>query len=382
MAMEKALTETLISIRKELHQYPEVSGQEHGTQQRILEFLSSHTNAHCSTVAKTGVTALFDSKIEGPTILIRGDIDALPIQETNTFKHKSQIQGVSHKCGHDGHTTILLGLAVELSKYPIAKGKVLLLFQPAEETGEGAEKVLSDSAFRNIHIDFCFALHNLPGFDKNMIVVKANEFTSNVKSIIIKLKGKTAHAAEPENGFNPASTIASILQLAKKLTNNDPKAEDFFLATPIHVNLGGKNYGISAGYGEVHLTLRSWSTALMDKTCKAIENFVAESSKKAQLTPEISYTQIFKANLNHPEAVLHIERAAKQNNLKLHALSAPFKWGEDFGLFTQNYKGAMFGLGAGKETPALHNPDYDFPDDITATGIRMFQTIIKNQLNS
>jgi amidohydrolase len=376
--MEKALTETLLNIRRTLHQYPEVSGEEYGTQQRILEFLSSHTNAHCSTVAKTGVTALFDSEIEGPTILIRGDIDALPIQETNTFGHKSEAEGVSHKCGHDGHTTILLGLALELNNHPIDNGKVLLLFQPAEETGEGAQQVMSDAFFHNIQIDFCFALHNLPGYEKHQIIIKNGSFTSNVKSIIIKLKGKTAHAAEPEHGYNPASTIANILQFADKLTKNDPKAEDFFLATPIHVNLGGKNYGISAGNGEVHLTLRTWSPKLMEKHCDALENYVHQQCKKEQLSAQISYAQVFKSNCNHPEAVTSIKNAATQNDFTIIEITEPFKWGEDFGLFTQNFKGAMFGLGAGKETPALHNPDYDFPDDLIATGIRMFHTIIQN----
>ena len=376
--MKTAWENKLISIRKELHQYPEVSGEEFGTQRRILEFLQTHTNTKIYKVAKTGLIALFESEMSGPTIMIRGDIDALPIQEINTFKHKSEKEGVSHKCGHDGHTTILLGLALELNNHPIKKGKVALLFQPAEETGEGAQEVMSDKSFHNIQVDFCFALHNLPGYEKHHIVVKNGTFTSNVKSMIIRLTGKTAHAAEPEYGHNPASTIANLLQFADELTKNDPKAEDFFLATPIHLTLGDKNYGISAGYGEVHFTLRSWSIPLMEKHCKALENYIHQQCNKEQLFPEISYTQVFKSNSNHPEAVGQIKNAAKQNDFTIIEMTEPFKWGEDFGLFTQNFKGAMFGLGAGKETPALHNPDYDFPDDVISTGIRMFHTIIQN----
>ena len=378
--MDKARQEILKSIRHELHAHPEISEQEFKTQNRILEFLKKHSSAKLSKIAKTGVLATFNSKESGPQILIRGDIDALPIHEINTFNHRSKTQGISHKCGHDGHTTILLGLAIQLSEKPITRGKVMLLFQPAEENGMGAQAVLDDPEFQKNAIDYVFALHNLPGFEKHEIVVKEKEFTANVKSIIIKLHGKTSHAAEPEFGHNPAMAIAALLNYSDSITHNDPDSPDFFLITPVYITLGEKAYGISAGYAELHLTIRAWSTDLMKKKCALLQDYIATTSKQNKLLADLSWTQVFHANINHRNAVTLIKKAAKANQLKLTTCTKPFKWGEDFGLFTQQFQGAMFGLGAGLKTPELHNPDYDFPDEITATGINMFYTIINEIL--
>ncbi len=366
----------LTTIRKMIHANPEISEHEFETQKRIVEFLTSSTKANIKPFGNTGVLAVFESEIAGPTVMIRGDIDALPIEEINTFDHKSTQKGVSHKCGHDGHTTILLGLAQLLSQQPIKTGKVILLFQPAEENGMGAAAVLSDTEFNKHKIDYVFALHNLPGYPMHQIVVKENEFTGNVKSIILKMTGKTAHAAEPEQGLNPSLAIAELFAFADNITHNKPEEKDFFLMTPVYATLGDLAYGISAGYGETHFTIRSWSTDLMAERTKKIVTFIENVCKKYQLSPNISYTQVFHANINNPQAVDFIRKACIENNLTLIERDYPFRWGEDFGLFTQKYKGAMFGVGAGINTPALHNPDYDFPDEITPTAIRMFYQII------
>ncbi|WGH75053.1 amidohydrolase [Tenacibaculum tangerinum] len=364
-------------IRKELHKYPEVSEEEYETQKRIQAFLEKHTTCELVTVAKTGLLAIFNGNKKGKTVMLRADIDALPIQEVNTFEHASVNEGVSHKCGHDGHTTILLGVAKLLTENPLPNGKVVLLFQPSEENGSGAQSVLKDPYFKKLHIDYVFALHNLPGFTKREIVVKENEFTSNVKSVAIILEGKTAHAAEPEKGYNPANAIAEILYFIKQETNNIPESADFFLATPIHITMGEKAYGVSAGYGEVHLTLRSWSTRLMEEKQATLKSLLQSLETKEKLRVTASWFEEFYANKNNTKAVEYIEAAATQLKLSINKINIPFKWGEDFGLFTQKYKGAMFGLGAGKNTPALHNPDYDFPDDITLTGAQLFYNILK-----
>ena len=367
----------LKEIRRTLHANPEVSEMEFETQQRILEFLKNTCSAEAIKVGKTGVMVVFEGVEEGPTVMIRGDIDALPIQEINDFEYKSTSEGVSHKCGHDGHTTILLGLAQLLSEKPIKTGKVLLIFQPAEENGMGAAAVIRDSEFQKHQIDYVFALHNLPGFKHHEIVVKEREFTGNVKSIILKMDGKTAHAAEPEQGYNPSLAIAEIFNFADELTYNEPANKDFFLMTPIYSTLGDLAYGISAGYGEVHFTIRSWCTGLMSKRSDEIVAFMEATCAKHNLKPDISWTQVFHANINDPKAVDYIREASKKNNLTLTERAYPFRWGEDFGLFTQKHKGAMFGLGSGTSTPALHNPDYDYPDEITESGIKMFYQIIQ-----
>ncbi|MGB4843656.1 MAG: amidohydrolase [Ferruginibacter sp.] len=372
----------LIHLRQLLHTYPELSGDEKKTAAYIYGFLKKlNPDQLINEIGGEGILALFDSGKPGPVLLFRADMDALPIQEVNDFPHKSVHEGVSHKCGHDGHTTILCGLAEKLSEQKPATGKVYLLFQPAEETGEGAAKVVNDPNF-NIKPYYVFALHNLPGYEVGNIVMKDGLFSAAVNSIIIKLKGKTAHAAEPEFGFNPAKAISEIISLGGGLNHNVPEDKNFQLVTPVHINMGTTAYGISAGEAELHYTLRCWDNERLRK----LETTLVEQSKsiadKYNLQFAHEFTQTFFANNNDKDANDVVREAAKQNNFTVEEKPVPFKWAEDFGYFTSTYKGCMFGLGAGKDQPALHNPDYDFPDSITTTGINIFHSITKIVLNN
>lgn len=378
--METTLQQLTV-LRHSLHQHPEISGDEKETAGRIFSFLEKlNTDSITRDIGGHGILVLFDSGKPGPTLLFRSELDALPIQEINEFEYRSETAGVAHKCGHDGHATILCGLAEKLSKNKPDAGKVYLLFQPAEETGEGAQQVINDSKF-TITPDYVFALHNLPGYDAGTIVVKEGLFSAAVNSIVIKLIGKTAHAAEPEMGFNPANAISEIIILAGNLSNNNPADKNFSVVTPIHINMGKMTYGTSAGEGELHYTLRCWNNENLAK----LENDLIEGSKviaeKYNLDLASHFTQTFLANNNNKEATAVVKAAAKKMNFNLLERDVPFKWGEDFGYFTSNYKGCMFGVGAGVYQPALHNPDYDFPDEIIDTGVNMFYTITNLLLN-
>lgn len=370
--------DTLISLRKELHQYPEISGEEEKTAQRIVSFLEKYApDKIIANIGNTGVAAIYNSKKSGKKVLFRAELDALPIEESNSFEYQSLNKGISHKCGHDGHMAILCGLAIALHHKRPETGAVILLFQPAEEDGSGAQKVINDDKFGLLQPDYVFALHNLPGYPKNQIVVKNNTFSCAVGSIIIKLKGIIAHAGEPEKGINPALAIASIISEYNKLIQSDISKDNYQIITPIYIQMGEKAYGISAGEGEVHFTVRSNSTLQMKKTTTLLETIAKKIAKEHQLDCTIHWIQNFEANENHPEAVNFVRKAAKINHFELLEKENPFSWGEDFGLFTQQYTGAMFGIGAGMDTPALHHPDYDFPDDILQTGISVFNHISK-----
>tara|TARA_R110000823_G_scaffold271935_3_gene391305 strand:- start:1553 stop:2683 length:1131 start_codon:yes stop_codon:yes gene_type:complete len=375
--------EELIQLRQELHQHPEESGNEKETANRILHFLSKYPPDEIITnLGGNGVLAIYKARDEGKSILFRCELDALPIQETNSFDYKSIYEGVSHKCGHDGHIAILCGLAKRLHKNPLKKGTVMLLFQPAEEDGNGAKRVLNDSKFEAIKPDFAFALHNLPGYKKHQIIAKENTFTSAVNSMIIQLTGKTSHAGEPENGINPALAIAEIIQVFNSKINNDVASQKYCLITPIHINMGEKAYGVSAGYGEIHFTVRSNSNVKMKSIESNLAQNVKEITSKFNLKTEINWTQSFQANENNVDAVNYIRNAASNLNLEILEKEQPFTFGEDFGIFTQHFKGAMLGLGSGENTPSLHNPDYDFPDEIIQTGIQLFHQITKEILHA
>jgi len=363
--------------RKQLHANPELSGKEQETQQRIVSFLKDFGVNSGKEVGQFGLIYPFHFGT-GPHLLIRVDIDALPIQEINEFQHKSIVEGVSHKCGHDGHTTIGVGLAVRLKNEPLKHGKVTVLFQPAEEIGEGAKGILEDPNFNIEEYDYTVALHNIPGKKMHEILWKKDNFTPAVKSLIIRLTGKTSHAAEPLKGFNPSYAVSEIIQTALDQEETDEKHNNYNLITPVFTQVGSKDYGISAGFGEIHFTIRSWTQEKMDEASELFLSKVKSIALKHHLEVVTEYIAEFASNMNDHCVVDQIVKSGNELGLRTFLKPEPFPWGEDFGLFTQNIPGAMFGLGSGEATPALHNPDYDYPDEITETGINMFYEIAIN----
>ncbi len=366
----------LAALRRRLHAHPELSGQERQTAALVAaELRELHPDLLLEGLGGTGVAAVFEGREPGAGLLFRAELDALPIEEVNDFEYRSVSAGISHKCGHDGHMAILLGLARRVALRRPPRGRVILLFQPAEETGEGARKVLDDVRFEQIRPDFAFALHNLPGYPLGAVINRKGAFTAGVRSLIIRLQGMTSHAAEPEHGVNPAPAIADLLHLAERLTQPNPARPDFRLVTPVYATLGERAYGVSAGYGEVHFTIRCWSSDQMEELAGDLLRMTESIVRGYGLEYDTEWTNIFYANYNDAEVVNIIREAALQNG-RLHLeRREPLKWGEDFGAFTQRFKGAMFGLGAGEEAPALHNPDYDFPDELIEAGVDLFACI-------
>ena len=154
----------IINFRRELHQFPELSGYEEGTATRICKFIRNFSDARVvEGLGGCGLALVHTFSDEGPTVMIRCELDALPIHEVNSFEHRSTVNGVSHKCGHDGHMAIVVGLAWWLSEQSFKRGQVILLFQPAEETGQGAASVIADPKYEKLQPDYVFALHNIPG---------------------------------------------------------------------------------------------------------------------------------------------------------------------------------------------------------------------------
>ncbi|MVM35374.1 amidohydrolase [Spirosoma sp. HMF4905] len=379
--MTVAYTNLFSQFRHELHRFPEVSGQEVETQKRIKAFVSQFNPVAISEVGGTGLLLQYGTNAEGPVTLIRADIDALPMQEVNTFDYRSQTEGVSHKCGHDGHTAILARLASLLVENPVSTGRVYLLFQPAEETGKGAEAVLNDPLFATVCPDRAFALHNLPGFKLGTIVCKPGSFTSSVLSIIVSFTGKVSHSAEPEKGLNPAYVMADFMVRTKQIQNPNPQSDGFALITPVYTTMGEKSYGISAGYGEVHLTLRTRNAKRMIALTAQLLTLLSTLSAESGIAIQTSYTEAFVANENDTEAFIQIRQSAQKLGYDFVDKQEPFKWGEDFGLFTQHYPGAMFGIGNGEDSPALHNDDYDFNDKLIEPAAQLFLELIMSHHN-
>lgn len=378
------MIDNIIELRKQLHQYPEISGQETHTALRIQEFINKHhpPKRWITKLGGTGIAAVYEFPGEGPVVAVRCELDALPIRETNIFPHRSKNQNVSHKCGHDGHMAIVAGLVYRLRSKPPKKGAVILLFQPAEETGKGAPSVLEDPQFTGLAIDYIFALHNIPGVPMHTIITMDRTFSAEVISFSLALKGKESHAAEPEQGINPALCISELIADLEKLNKTDPNDSNFTILTPVHINLGQKAYGVSPGYGELHYTLRTWSSDQMENLITEIKKKINSICTQYHVSFELSWFEHFPSSKNHSLCNTLVKDAAKTLGLFIQERPYPFRFGEDFGWYSKKYKTAMFGLGSGEQTPALHHADYDFPDELLETGIDMFVSILTMILTS
>jgi len=374
--MDQTDLNSLIAFRKELHKYPEVSGKEAKTAKRVKEFFQQHNpDQIIEKLGGHGIAFIYKGTQAGPTTMIRCELDGLPILEENEFDYRSEISGSFHGCGHDGHMAILAGIGMYLSKRSPDRGQVVLLYQPAEETGEGAEKVLKSKKFHTIKPNYAFALHNLPGYDKSQIVMKEGPFAAASKGMIIHLKGKTSHAAHPEDGKSPAEAMCKIIVGLQKLPEG---LEKFSLLTVVHAKLGEVAFGTSPGTADIMATLRAYEDEVLDRLTKYAETLVADIASEHDLQINISYTESFAATVNDPEALKIIKQAAEKCNLQTEDIEHPFRWSEDFGHFSKEAKTALVGLGAGKLQPQLHEPTYDFPDEIIGTGIQLFIETLKD----
>lgn len=382
MPLQKDLLKKLIKFRQHLHHFPELSGSENLTSRAITEFIKETNPTEVfENIGGFGVAAIYDSGKNGPTILLRADMDALPIQESNVFEYRSTVKGVAHLCGHDGHSTILAGVANTLGETPINKGKVVLLFQPAEEVGLGARAVINDPKFKRIKPDYAFALHNLPGYDKGTICLRENTFASASTGVIIRLKGLSSHAAQPEHGNNPDKALAQMILGLNFITKFQSEFEDYTLLTIIHAKLGEVAFGTTPGNATLMATLRTYLDSDMRKLKSELETTVRNICKEHKLKCEIEYTEEFPATINSGDCINIIENSAQKLNIPLQKLDQPFRWSEDFGHFTQHFKAALFGIGSGIKHPQLHNENYDFPDEIIEPSVQIFRGIIDELLN-
>ena len=375
------MNKKIIALRRELHKYPEVSNGEYQTTDRIVNFINEYKPDEVIRLGDKGVLFVFQGAEQGKTVMFRCELDALPIQEISELEYASVNKGISHVCGHDGHMAIVAGLAQKISNDRPVKGKIILLFQPAEEVEQGACDVLENVNFKNNEPDYLFALHNIPGIKKHKIVLKKGSFASGSKGMIVKLTGKTSHAAEPQDGVSPAGAISQIISKLHRLRADKSLFSDFILLTIIHIQLGEISFGTSPGYAEMRITLRAFENEDLRLLTSLCEKIVKEIAELEGLACEINYTEVFPATMNSNVCVGIVEQAAKQNGLDVEHIKTPYKWSEDFGYYTEKFNACYFGLGSGNEQPQLHNPDFDFPDDIMETGINLFYTIYKSTVS-
>ena len=375
----------LETLRHKLYKNAELSGQEKETNKIINKFLEkTNPDVHYKNVGGYGIVAIYKGLEEGKNVLLRADIDGLNIplgQQSFLSGQRSAVSGqcqksaFSHRCGHDGHATILCGLAMRYGKQRPAKGNVVLLFQPAEETGLGAQSVINDPLFKELKIDVAFALHNLPGYAKHQIVLKKGCFASASQGVKLIFDGATSHASQPEKGNNPQRVITTLLDAFQKKYENLKRDKYRTTLTVTHVAIGEETFGVTPGHAEIWLTLRSQDDdslkKLTDNTIALCEYVASEFKLKFSH----SIHEAFPTTMNSAKETDIVEQVAKELKLSVNAIKEPFPWSEDFGRFGAVCPICLFGLGCGFEHEPLHSPNYEFEDEIIDTGIDVFEKI-------
>ncbi|MEL6572836.1 MAG: amidohydrolase [Pseudomonadota bacterium] len=379
------LTETdiaaLTALRRKLHRRPEVSGAEAQTAAVIADALRVlDPDDLIADLGGHGVAAVFAGAAPGPTVMIRCELDGLPITDECGVPWASEIPGQGHLCGHDGHMTMVLGLGRLLSRERPQRGRVVLLYQPAEEVGSGARAVVADRQFAQIAPDWAFAIHNLPGVPRGAVAMREGLMNPASQGLQIRLLGKTAHAAEPETGVSPGVAMAGLIPALAALGTGGEMSDHFRLATVTHAQLGVPSFGIAPGEAVINVTLRAASDAALAEMVAAATVLAADAAAAAGLRVETTDHDVFAASINDTEAVALAEHALTGLGIARNEMGVPMRASEDFGVFGHDAKAAMLCLGSGVDHPALHHPDFDFPDDLIPIGSTIFARIVRDLL--
>lgn len=374
-------TVELLAWRRRLHSLPEVSREEARTAQEVCAFLApTRPDETIIGLGGHGVAFVFSGKEPGPTIMFRAELDALPIEEISHVAHRSQIPGKAHLCGHDGHMATLAALARGLGRRRPGRGRAVLLFQPAEEDGSGAAAVMADPRFARITPDLSFAYHNMPGVKLGAALLADGPVNCASRGMRIVLTGRAAHASEPELGASPMVSLAHLMPALTALGQGSVHDSEFAQVTITHAVLGAPAFGIAPGSGEIWATLRTLTDRRMERLRLDAERCVGAAAVEAGLGVSISYDDIFEHCENAPEAVAHLRHALAAEGLVHDSSNLPMRASEDFGRFGKQAPAAMVFLGAGERHPGLHNPDYDFPDELIAIGARVMMRTLRDLL--
>lgn len=357
-------------IRRTLHEHPQTAGNEQFAHDTIVNHLQGlHPDKVYTHVGGYGVIAVWMAKDSSPsqgevpegrrgvpTVAFRADNDALPI---------------GHRCGHDGHTTILLRLAELIDEHvsTYQRVNILLLWQPAEETGTGSRAVLDTGILQQYNIQSFYALHNLPGYPLGTVVLCPRTFAAASTGVVYHLDGRETHASTPELGINPGLAVGEIIS---RFNGFNGHGGEFRQSTLICVRLGSPAFGTSAGHAEVMFTLRAFTNDEMERLLADANGAVSSIADRHGLTVTSTLVEPFHATENNGDCVDEIEKAAGDMPLRVHYQMEPNRWSEDFAEYLLEFKGAMFGIGSGENHAELHHPDYDFPDDLIEPAAQLF----------
>ncbi|MEE3262006.1 MAG: M20 family metallopeptidase [Candidatus Latescibacterota bacterium] len=363
----------LICLRHEIHQNPELGYQEHGTAKRVVAALDGIEGLDIRTgVAETGVVVTLGADKPGPMVALRADMDALAIQETSGLPYASATDGKMHACGHDGHTTCLVGAVRVLSAIrDELAGPVRFVFQPAEEGGGGGGRMCDEGVLDGVKA--IFGLHGWPYLPQGELGVRSGPFLASSDRFRIVVDGQGAHAAFPHQGVDPIPIAAQIVLGLQTIASRQTDPLDAVVVTVAQIH-GGTADNIIPAQIELRGTLRSLQAGTRRSAMDQIERIATQIAAAHQARAQVTITEGTPVLANDRIAAGFGQQVAPTASLTPVDID-PVMGGEDFAFYAERIPAAFFALGVRPPDrdsyPALHQPDYDFPDAAIATGVAL-----------
>ena len=364
--------------RRHLHQHPELGIACHDTADFVVERLREFgiTDIHRG-FATTGLVALIDGQGPGPTIGLRADMDGLPIEETSGVDWASTRPGKMHACGHDGHTTMLLGAAKYLAETRNFSGRVALIFQPAEETGGGAEIMVQEGILEQFDINDLYALHNAPGPEAGRFYTTDGPLMAAVDTFEIHLKGKGGHGAYPQDTRDPVIAAASMVMALQSIVSRNHFACDDLVVSVTQIHTGSAD-NIIPETAYINGTVRTFDKVVQDMVMARMPEIVAGQAASFGVEAELVYTVGYPATVNDAEKTDLAVGVARDvvGDDKVDAANGREMGAEDFSYMLDRRPGCYLFLTQG-ESAGLHHPRYDFNDDVAPIGASFFARLVE-----
>ncbi|MBX5048553.1 M20 aminoacylase family protein [Rhizobium lentis] len=365
-----AYLDEIIALRHDLHQYPELAFQELRTSKLVASRLSSWGYEVATGIAGTGIVATLRRGDGKKRIGIRADMDALPIEEATGLDYASNNPGVMHACGHDGHTSILLAAARYLAESGNFSGTLRLIFQPAEEIGAGARKMIAEGLFDRFPVDAVFGLHNWPGVPTGQFGFVAGPAMASVDKAIIKIIGKGGHGAEPHRAVDPVLASASFITALQSVVSRNVDPQDMAVVTVGSIHAGSASNVIPESV-EMQLTMRAYSETVRQLLGERIPALARAQAESFGAEADVNYRLGFPALVNHAKETA-FARDVAYDALGSAAIEKDFRprtASEDFAFMLLANPGSYLFVGNGDSAP-LHSAYYNFNDAIIAPAAR------------
>ena len=377
------LQEEMTRWRRDIHAHPELGFEENRTSNTVAEKLCAFGLEVHRGIGKTGVVGVLRAGSAGRSVGLRADMDALPIHEANDFAHRSTNDGRMHACGHDGHTTMLLGAAKYLAETRNFDGVVNLIFQPAEEGIGGARAMIADGLFEKFPCETVFGMHNRPGLALGKFAVRAGPMMAGGGFFDVRVAGKGSHGARPETGVDPVLVAAHIVVALQSIVSRNVRPIDAAVVSVTRIN-GGDAYNVIPQTAQLSGTVRAFTREVMSLIETGMRRVVKGTAETFGATAEVDFRVIFAPTVNDAAqadfvAAVCAEVVGEGNVNRNPSLIVA---SEDFSFMLEKVPGSYFniGNGAGEDACEVHNPGYDFNDAALALGASVFARIVEKKL--